>query len=186
MIALPHHLPFVKVGENSLTLIQSEWLEDLIIDAAQGTRIPDWFAVDIARGIQKYLQNSYEGSVIESEELLERIRKTLARLGIEDVSDNLEWNPPPLRISLTDLARRAGKACDWGFIQLLEEKCQEAVNSGAAFVEYHGLNDCVSTLHDSNQSDSTPDEIQEQIESKIDEYRAIGELSKPIFNVSVA
>lgn len=185
MIALPHHLPFVKAGENS-TLIQTEWLEEMIINAVQGTIFPEWFAIDVARGIQKYFENSFEGSVIDSEVLLSDIRKTLTYAGANEIAENLEWIAPPLRISLTDLARKAGHSFNGSFHQLLEDKCQEAVNSYATRVEYHGLGSCAESLSKSNSNGLSEQQIKQEIESKIDEYRYIGELSKPIFNVSVA
>jgi len=173
MIALSHHLPFVSVGENSNAQIQSEWLDE-------------WLAIDIARGIQQFLQNSYEGTVIEADELLNSIRRTLHRSGAGEIADNIEWIAPPLRISLTDLARKANQSFDWSFIQMLEDKCQEAVKGFADSVEYHGLSSCVETLSKSDSCELSESEIQSKIEAKIDEYRHIGELTKPVFNVSVA
>lgn len=185
MIALPHHLPFVRIGDNSLTLIQKEWLDNLLLDAVEGTFVPDWFALDIAKGIRRYLQN-YEGTVIESEVLLEKIYSLLIKLNLPEVAERLEWNPPPLRISLPDLARRSNNSYEWGFLPLLEEKCLEAVESGAAFVEYHGLSDCVASLYGANREKVSVDEIRDEIEKRIDEYRQRGELNKPLYLVSVA
>lgn len=185
MIALPHHLPFVRLGDNSLTLIQSDWLEDILVDASRGTTTPDFFAKIVARGIQSYLENSYHGTVIGSDELLEKIQRLLYSMGLEEIAERLEWSPPPLRISLMDLARRAGNS-EWGFMPLLEDKCQEAVNSGAAFVEYHHLDDCVNSIHGASRGKVSREEIQSQIETKIDEYRQMGELSKPFYNVTIA
>ena len=115
MISLPHHLPFVRVGSNSLTICQQEWLDQTLTDAVDGTDVPEWLAMDISKGVKNYLEKQYHGSVIDSEELFNKIGTTLTSIGLEEVAANLDKSPPPLRISLTDLARRAGEAYELAF-----------------------------------------------------------------------
>ncbi|MDF1751449.1 MAG: hypothetical protein P1U89_01615 [Verrucomicrobiales bacterium] len=186
MIALPHHLPFVKVGSNTITPCQDHWLDQIIIDASAESNVPEWVATDISRGIQQYLQNSYEGTVIETEELFTKISTTLNKIGLPDVAERIDRTPPPLRISLTDLARRAGEAYELAFFQLLEDKCQEAIHSGATCVELHGLFSCVRILRGSRKWSMTADKLRKEIETRIDEFRKMGELANPVFNVTIA
>jgi hypothetical protein len=186
MIALPHHLPFVKVGSNSITPCQDHWLDQIIIDASAESNVPEWFATDISRGIQQYLQNSYEGTVIETEELFTKISATLSQIGLEEVALKIDRSPPPLRISLTDLARRAGEAYELAFFQLLEDRCQEVIDSGATTVECHGLVNCVRTLRGSRKWSMSADKLRDEIETRIDEFRRLGELTNPVFNVTIA
>ncbi|MDF1811041.1 MAG: hypothetical protein P1V20_02475 [Verrucomicrobiales bacterium] len=185
MIALPHHLPFVKVGTNSITPCQDHWLDQVIIDASAESNVPEWFATDISKGIQQYLQHSYEGTVIETEELFTKISSTLNEIGLPEVASKIDRSPPPLRISLTDLARRAGEAYELAFFQLLEDRCQEAIHSGATCVEFHGLFNCVRTLRRSRKWSMTADKLRSEIETRIDEFRSMGELANPVFNVTV-
>jgi len=185
MIALPHHLPFVRVGSNTITPCQDEWLDQIIIDAAAESNVPEWFATDISKGIQQYLQNSYEGSIIDSEELFSKISTTLQQIGLPEVAAKIDRTPPPLRISLTDLARRAGEAYELAFFQLLEDKCQEAIDCGATTIECHGLINCVRILRGSRKWSMSAESLRMEIETKIDEFRCMGELSNPIFNVTI-
>ena len=186
MISLPHHLPFVRVGQNALTICRKDWLQQMFTDAACGTDLPEWLAIDISRGVQRFLENRYHGSVIDSEELFNKIDTTLKGLGLAHVAANMDKSPPPLRISLTDLARRAGEAYELAFFQLLEDKCHEAIQSGASCVECHGLQSCVRMLRRNRHWSISSDKLMHQIETKIDEFRCQGELSNPIFNVSIA
>lgn len=186
MIALPHHLPFVKVGSNTITPCQDHWLDQVIIEASSESNVPEWFAADISKGIQQYLQNSYEGTVIETEELFTKISSTLNQIGLPDVAENMDRTPPPLRISLTDLARRAGEAYELAFFQLFEERCQDAIDSGATCIEFHGLLTCVRLLRGSRKWSMSADKLRKEIESRIDEFRSIGELANPVFNVSIS
>lgn len=185
MISLPHHLPFVRVGSNSLTICQQEWLDQTLTDAVSGTNVPEWLAIDISKGVKNYLEKQYHGTVIDSEVLFDKIGTTLTSIGLAEVAANLDKNPPPLRISLTDLARRAGQAYELAFFQLLEDKCQEAIESGASCVECHGLQPCVRMLRSNRRWSMSSEKLRKEIESRIDECRVQGELANPIFNVSV-
>lgn len=146
MIALPHSLPYVRIGGRSLALCQSEWLSQTLDKAASGAGIPRWFAEDISRGVENYLANHYPGSVIDSEELFDRIEKTLSGLGLRDMAEQLDRTPPPVRISLSELARRAGAGYELAFFALLDEQLRSAATGGAPRIEIHGLRPCVKRL----------------------------------------
>lgn len=146
MIALPQAMPYVRIGRSSLALCQSEWLTHTLTEATRGTEIPPWFAQDISRGVESYLAKHYPGSVIDSEELFDRIEKTLSDLGLRDMAANLDRTPPPLRISLNELARRAGAGYELAFFALLDEQLRSAASGGAPRVEIHGLRPCVKRL----------------------------------------
>jgi hypothetical protein len=108
MISLPHALPYIRIGSSSLALCESDWLAETLSNAASGTDVPDWMARDISRGVESYLANHFHGTVIDSADLFARIEKTLMSLGLDHVAAKIDRTPPPVRISLTDLARRAG------------------------------------------------------------------------------
>lgn len=186
MIAIPHHLPFVRVGENSLAPCKDDWIEQLMLDATHDTNVPQWLALDISEGIQQYLKENYQGTVIESDELFLKISQTLTGIGMAEIAEKIDRSPPPIRISLSDLARRAGESYELAFFQLLEDKCQEVLDSGVCFVECHGLVNCVRTLKGSRRWNMSAEALKKEIEVRIDEFRSIGELSNPVFNVTVA
>lgn len=183
----PHHMPYIKVGSNNLAIFRDDWLQDILVDAAQETNVPRWLAEDISKGICQYIEKSYEGSVIESEELFSRISTTLTSVGLKDMADQVDCSPPTVRVSLTDLARRSRKEYDLAFFQLLEDKCNEILQSGITSVECHGLIKCSQALTRTGIDQWSPEanEIKERILSRIDDFRREGELRNPIFNVSV-
>jgi len=168
MIALPTAMPFIRIGDASLTVCQTEWLTKTLTDAAVGTNLPAWLAEDISRGVENYLSNHFEGSVIDSADLFEQIGTTLARLGLGDVADNMDKTPPPLRISLTELARRAGEGYELAFFRLLDEQFQSAASGGAKRVECHGLQKCVRKLSSARKWSRRCDRLQREIERFLD------------------
>lgn len=185
MIVLPHHMPYIRVGLNSLAICRHEWLEEKLKDAAIESDVPLWLAEDISDGIHKYLENSYEGTVIDSDELFTRISTTLNSVGLNQMAEKIDRSPPTVRISFTDLARRAGESYELAFFQLLEDKCSEVLESGASSVECHGLIACVQTLCQTEKWSTDAEEIKKQIIAKIDEFRRLGEVLNPVFNVSI-
>ncbi len=146
MIALPHALPFIRIGSASLALCESEWLSKTLTNAASGTDVPAWMAQDISRGVEGFLIKHYKGTVIDSDDLFARIEKTLASLGLNHVAAKINKTPPPVRISLSELARRAGTGYELAFFRLLEEQLQSAAVGGADQVECHGLQNGVRRL----------------------------------------
>jgi len=151
MIALPAALPLIRIGTDSVALCKTEWLTETLADATNGTSIPDWMATDICKGIENYLKNHYIGTTIDSAELFSRIRETLEKVGLNDVAENLNENIPPIRISLSDLARRAGNGFELAFFSLLESQFRSATSGGAHTLECYGLEKCVKHLSSSKK-----------------------------------
>jgi len=146
MIALPHSLPYIRIGSASLALCESDWLTETLTNAARGTDVPVWMAQDISRGVESFLIKHYKGTVIDSEDLFARIEKTLASLGLNHVAAKIDKTLPPVRISLSELARRAGSGYELAFFRLLEEQLKSAAFGGATMVECHGLRNGVRRL----------------------------------------
>lgn len=146
MIALPHPLPYIRIGSSSLALCEPEWLSDTLSKAARDTDVPSWMVRDISRGVERFLANHYQGSVIDSDDLFARIEKTLSSLGLDHVAAKIDKTPPPVRISLSELARRAGTGYELAFFRLLDEQLQSAAEGGVNLVEVHGLHRGVRRL----------------------------------------
>jgi hypothetical protein len=163
MISLPHVLPHIRVGRSSLALCEPAWLTSTLTAAAEGTDLPEWMAVDISRGVERYLANHYPGTVIDSADLFERIDKTLHALGLDHVAAKVDRTPPPVRISLLELARRAGNGFELAFFQLLEEQVDSATSGGVRRLECHGLERCVRHLAASKKWTQRCDHLRNEI-----------------------
>ncbi|MDF1812421.1 MAG: hypothetical protein P1V20_09405 [Verrucomicrobiales bacterium] len=185
MIALPHHLPLIRNEDNHLTPCQFEWLEQKILDASDEADVPHFVSLSVAKGIYRYFSKSYEGTVIDSEELHDKICSLLKEIGLESVSEKLDRTPPPARINLADLARKAGSGGEMSFFSLLEGKCQDILNFGAHDLVLDGFNECIEELKRHRNSSSSHHDLRTAIESQINELRRVGEVCLPIFNVTV-
>ncbi|MCB1063836.1 MAG: hypothetical protein KDN20_13050 [Verrucomicrobiae bacterium] len=146
MIALPAEYPFIRISQENLALCEPAWLQETLKHAANAAEMPEWLAEDVSKGVESYLKNHYPGTVIEVGDLFDRIRSTLNGLGLTDLANHLNDEPPPVRISLTELARRAGPGFEIGFFQMLRRQFQTATHGGARQLVCYGLRGCVKKL----------------------------------------
>lgn len=186
MIALPQAMPFIRIGPSSLALCQADWLTETLSNAMRGTDVPRWMAEDISRGVENFLTNHYRGTVIDSEDLFDRIEKTLSNLGLEEVAGNIDKTPPPVRISLSELARRAGDGYELAFFRLLDEQLRSAATGGANRVECHGLKTCVRRLSSSKKWSNRCEQLQSEITGFVDEIRDRVATARPDVTMLIA
>ncbi|MGI9239217.1 MAG: hypothetical protein ACR2RV_00360, partial [Verrucomicrobiales bacterium] len=147
MICLPSQLPLLRFGNFEVVQYDARWLEDSIMAAAERAGHEDWWiATDIAKGIIEYLRQRYPSNTISVEELYEKISRALDVLGWDDVAAELQVGPPPLRISLAEIAKEAGDGFELAFFQLLRERLAETCVTGAQQVQCYGLKPGVKIL----------------------------------------
>ena len=147
MIALPAQLPLLRVGRYEVTTYGQDWLEENIRDAARAAGQADWwFTPDIVRSLMIYLRERFPGSTITLDELTEKIRATLEKIGFTEIGDRVALTPPALSLSLDDLAREAGEGFELRFFQLLDARLQELADLGAPAVSLTEAHDGVKRL----------------------------------------
>jgi len=136
----------IQVGPGQVAACDPDWLQDTLRGTARSVNVPDFFADDIVRGVVYFLRNSYRGTVIAVETLFDKIRTSLNELGLKEMSEKLATTPPPISISLTDIARRAGSGYELLFYQILAERFQGAAQRGIEHLCCYGLRKSVMTL----------------------------------------
>jgi hypothetical protein len=186
MIALPHALPFIRIGSSSLALCESDWLTATLTKAARDTDVPAWMAQDISRGVESYLIKHFKGTVIDSADLFARIEKTLSSLGLDHVAERIDKTPPPVRISLSELARRAGTGYELAFFHLLEEQLKSAAFGGAKVVECHGLRNGVRRLASTKKWTGRCDLLVSEITDFVERMRERVAMIRPDLTLMIA
>lgn len=186
MIALPQAMPLIRIGASSLALCRADWLTETLTNATEGTDVPSWMAEDISRGVESFLTNHYKGSVIDSDELFERIEKTLSNLGLTRVAENIDKTPPPVRISLSEIARRAGAGYELVFFQILRDQLRSAAAGGAHRVECHGIRVCVKRLTDARKYSPKCQKLESEIRDYVNSTQQLIERSLPDIEMQIA
>ncbi|NNE94328.1 MAG: hypothetical protein HKN23_21985 [Verrucomicrobiales bacterium] len=185
MIALPAAKPLIRFGSEQLAVYESAWLTKTLTDATDGTNIPSWMAEDLSKGVEAYLEHHYPGSVIDSDELFSRIRDTLEKVGLTEVAENLEQSLPPVKISLTELANRAGSGFELAFFQMLESRVQDAAENGAGAVECYGLESCVKQLASAKKWTGECEQLKTEITAFLDQKLTKASHHMPSFSMQV-
>ncbi|MEM1441396.1 MAG: hypothetical protein AAGF67_03585 [Verrucomicrobiota bacterium] len=186
MIALPQAMPFIRIGASSLALCRADWITETLTNATAGTDVPTWMAEDISKGVERFLTHHYKGTVIGSEELFDRIEKTLSNLGLDDVAENIDKTPPPVRISLSELARRAGTGYELAFFRLLDQQLRSAASGGANRVECYGIRTCVKRLSSSKKWSRRCDKLESEITQFVDSTSDLVTRARPEITMRIA
>jgi hypothetical protein len=131
MIALRSDLPLLRVGDHQLMEYDAKWIAWNLRQAANRTGREDWWiADDIAHGVLSYLKHRYQDTTITVEILVEKIRKTLAKIGFSDIGTALELQIPRVTLDLLELAKESGRL-QLIFLPKLESRLRELIASGA-------------------------------------------------------
>ncbi len=131
MIALPSQLPLLRVGPFELTTYEGAWIAKCIRAAAARAGHEDWWiAEDIARGVLVYLEQRFPATAITIQELEDKICRTLAKIGFDDVAAHVSVDPPLIRVNLSDLARQSD-GIELVFFQLLDHRVTQLQTVGA-------------------------------------------------------
>ena len=67
-------------------------------------------------------------------------------IGYAEVATHFDPGPPPIKISLLDLARKAGDGYELAFFDLLERDMQQVLATRATYFELFDLDRCVKGL----------------------------------------
>ena len=181
MVCLPGQLPLLKFGNHEAVSYEARWLVDEITRAAAKAGHEDWFfAKDITRAVIEYLRHRHPRNTITIEELYKKIEHVLEYLGCDDIARSLEIDPPPVRVSLSELAKDAGDTYELGFFKMLEERIAATEGSGCKQLLCDGLRGATKRL--CSVTRWTPDcerlagEIDEFISRELLRYRSEGSI----------
>jgi hypothetical protein len=168
MVCLPDQLPLLKFGNQEVVSYEARWLSDEITKAATKAGHPDWFfATDITRAVIEYLRHRFPKNTITIEELYCKIEHVLSYLGCEDIAKTLEIAPPPVRISLLDIARNAGSSFELEFFRQLQVRLTDCERCGASQILCFGLRKAVKHLCRASRWNNACEELTAEIDKFI-------------------
>lgn len=148
MICLVGNLPALQVGHQQVAGYGAEWIDESLIRAAEACNRKDFpFVDDIRDGILHYLENRCPLKVFSLEDLFERMRVMLRRIGCQAMADHLKPLSPPVTVSLVGPARDAGNGFELAFFRLLSEEIKLLRASGAETIHFCDLMECVEILN---------------------------------------
>lgn len=147
MISLIGNRPALQIGRYQVIDYDTAWLDDALRRAARAADHEDFpFLEDIRSGIEKYLETKCPLKLLQLDELYERLRKMLVKIGCERIAEKLEPLAPPVTVSLVRAAVEAGNGFELAFFERLRVELAELRESGAEEIRFTGLKESALIL----------------------------------------
>jgi hypothetical protein len=145
MICLVGKLPVLQIGRHQVPTYGTEWIDQALARAAEKSNRADFpFIDDIRDGVLHYLEHKCPWRLLPIEDLFERIKRMLCRIGCEAIAENLDLLAPPLTVSIARAAKDAGNGFELLFFQMLQEEIDDLRSRGAE--DFHFTDIRESTL----------------------------------------
>lgn len=147
MIAFLDDHPLVRLPDGTVIPFERRWLEGCLESAALLAGYDRWWlSGHVTESVSAFLKQDFEEPILGVDGLERAVKTVLESIGYGDVAECYETLPPPVRISLPEVAKMAGDGFELLFFELLRKRIGEALDTGAAFVECDGLQSCVKML----------------------------------------
>lgn len=140
MISLIGNRPALQIGRYQVIEYGTEWLDDALHRAARAAEFEDFpFVEDIRSGVVTYLENKCPLKLLQLEDLFERMRRMLVKIGCERIAEKLEPLAPPVTVSLVRAAMEAGNGFELAFFEMLRAELADLRAAGAEEIRFVGL-----------------------------------------------
>ena len=145
MISLIGNRPALQIGRYQVIDYGTAWLDDALHRAARAANHEDFpFVADIRGGIVKYLETKCPLKLLQLEDLYDRMRRMLVKIGCERIAEKLEQLAPPVTVPLVRAALEARNGFELAFFATLRVELRELRAAGAEAICFTGLRE--STL----------------------------------------
>ncbi len=153
MICLAGNLPALQVANQQVAGYDASWIDEALSRAAVASNRQDFpFINEIRDGIIHYLENRCPLRVFALEDLFERMRVMLRKIGCHAIADHLTPLAPPVTVSLVRSAREAGNGYELVFFKILNEEIDALKLAGAESICFCDLDECVQLLMSDKRS----------------------------------
>ena len=147
MIAFRNDLPVVRFDDGRIMGFENQWLSEALARAAHRAGYEKWWlAGHVTETVAAYLRNDFDSPAVTLQQLRTAVQSVLQVIGYADVATHFEPLPPPVRLSLADLAREAGDGYELFFFRLLQSRLRDIADSPSIRVELFDLQPCVKLL----------------------------------------
>lgn len=171
MICLAGNLPALQVGRQQVAGYGTGWIEESLNRAAASCGRTDCpFLNDIRNGILHYLEKRCSLKVLPLEDLFERMRGMLCKIGCDEIARHLVPLAPPITVSLIEPARKAGDGFELVFFQLLKDEIELLKNSGAESIRFCDVDESVQLLCGKQATAELLAELKTEITTFLESY----------------
>ncbi|MEY2486375.1 MAG: hypothetical protein QOG67_1603 [Verrucomicrobiota bacterium] len=147
MVAFKEEFPYLRCESGQLFEFDRDWLHAAITRAADRAGYPRWWLTDhVTESIAFYLRLRTDESVVAFSQLSQTVRYVLKVIGYKEIIPHFTPAPPPISISLIDIADEAGAGYELAFFDLLEKRINGLLEMGVENLKLCSLQGCVKHL----------------------------------------
>src|SRR5881398_2288351 len=164
MVAFKEEFPYLRTSSGQLFEFSRDWLHAAITRAADEAGYPSWWLTDhVTESIAFYLQLRNDENVVAFNQLSQTVRYVLNAIGYKEIVPHFARSPPPISISLLDIARHAGAGYELAFFDLLEKQIAALVATRVDNLRLCSLQPCVKHLRGAKTWTRACDALREEI-----------------------
>src|SRR6266487_996292 len=164
MVAFKEEFPYLRTESGQLFEFNRDWLHAAITRAAHEAGYPSWWLTDhVTQSIAFYLHLRNDENVVAFSQLSQTVRYVLRAIGYKEIVPHFAPAPPPISISLLDIAHHAGAGYELAFFDLLEKRISSLIETGADNLRLCSLQSCVKRLRGVKTWTRACDALREEI-----------------------
>lgn len=186
MICIVGNLPVLKVGHHHVVGYDTEWIDEALKRAAIASNRHDFpFIDDIRDGVMHYLEHRCSLRVLPLEDLYDRMRIMLRKIGCDAIAENLVPLAPPISVSLIKSAREAGNGFELVFFCLLTEEINLLRESGAESIRFCDIEESARIMRSGKRTTKARQQLCSEIVAFLEGFRNNDTLQKRKITLSV-
>ncbi|PYK00824.1 MAG: hypothetical protein DME68_00210 [Verrucomicrobia bacterium] len=164
MVAFKEEFPYLRTESGQLFEFNRDWLHAAITRAADKAGYPSWWLTDhVTESIAFYLRLRNDESVVAFSQLSQTVRYVLKVIGYKEIIPHFAPAPPPISISLFEIAEQAGTGYELAFFDLLERRINALIQTGMDNLQLCSLQPCVKHLRGVKMWTRACDALREEI-----------------------
>src|SRR5438034_6922176 len=147
MVAFKEEFPYLRTDSGQLFEFNRDWLHAAITRAADEAGYPSWWLTDhVTESITFYLRLRNDENVVAFSQLSQTVRYVLKVIAYTEIVPHFAPSPPPISISLLEIAHQAGTGYELAFVDLLEKRINALIETGVDNLQLCSLQSCVKHL----------------------------------------
>ena len=164
MICLVGKLPVLQVGRHHVAGYGTDWIDLALKRAAESCDRADFpFIDDIRDGVLHYLEHKCPWRLLPIEDLFERMKRMLRRIGCDAIADKLLPLSPPLTVSVARAAREAGNGFELLFFHALKVEIADLRMRGAEEFHFTELRESAQILRGASRWNRSCEKLHQEI-----------------------
>jgi hypothetical protein len=139
--------PAIQIGRHQVIDYGTTWLEEALRRAAAAADVIDERKIFLTRsGVVEYLESRCPLKLLQLEDLFDRVRRMLTKIGCGRIARELKPLAPPVTFSLVHAAMAAGNGFELAFFEALRGELAHLRTLGVEMVHFTGMRECVMIL----------------------------------------